>query len=691
MRWGVAIATVLMLIGSVFADDTTNIGKTLTPDEAEEEIRYAGDWNDPYRSLKGVASLTPEVAAILAKHKVKSLSLPDLTLLTPDVAAALSAYKGELALDSLEQLSAETAQALAKHEGRLSLNSITYLADNAALALAEHKGGLCMGGLRELRSEPLARQLLLTDNSFSVGGDGGLNPDALTEISPEVAELLVIKEQDRDGLSLPELKSPSIDVLRVLVRLNGSLHLGITSLPQDMAQVLSVHSDYLDLSGVEDIDKASLVAVLRKEGGLALSLAVISPDTAALLAGFRGDLVLNNERLPKEAELLLAKSEANSLMLPNLKELKTAEFTRRLVESRATNGRFDFAWPRAAKGDWDLAIETVSLDIVEQLKAFRGVLKLPAIDRVSSEVADTLSECEGHLILPALRELTSGKLAKKLAETATSGYATGESDDEWDVRGCPGLRLPRLTRVDADIARALASHNGDRLALNGLVAVTDEVAEALATFTGDLSLKGITELSARSEQLLGLGRCKHISVPQLRRLTDGGFAKKAILNEIESASVDALQELVEKNGTGANPGSIYLKLRELTPEQAAALAKRHGGFGDILFLDSVQRLDAVTASELAKARLGISLCGLREITPEVAAAFASHREAIYLMGVEKVPVELARVLAEKKSGWIFFDGRYDFRSGNTPLELPEESAAILQKNPQVKLPRYLRP
>jgi hypothetical protein len=224
-----------------------------------------------------------------------------------------------------------------------------------------------------------------------------------------------------------------------------------------------------------------------------------------------------------------------------------------------------------------------------------------------------------------------------------------------------------------------------------LVTVTDEVAEALANFTGDLSLKGIAELSARSESLLGHGRCKHISVPKLRRLTDAAFAKKAFLEDIESVTVDALQGLVEKQGTGAMPRSMYLDLQDLTPEQAAVLAKRQGGFGDIIFLDSVKQLDAATARELAKARIGISLCGLREVTPEIAAAFASHREAIYLMGVEKVPVELARVLAEKKSGWIFFDGRYDFRTEKMPLELPEESAAILQRNPQVKLPRYLRP
>jgi hypothetical protein len=419
------------------------------------------------------------------------------------------------------------------------------------------------------------------------------------------------------------------------------------------------------------------------ENALALDIPEVTPEIASILATFEGTIFLPSGVLSVEVEKLLAASEAAYFHI-NPSVINTSEFAAKLVETRMLRSDPSemVQWPD---------LQELSVAVAKELAVFPGHMVLSGVEEISPDVANALAECKGQLTLPALRELTSVQLAKKLAETATSGYVVGEPDDTWDVRACSGLRLPRLTRVDADIARALALHDGERLALNGLVAISDDVAEALANFTGDLSLRGITDLSARSEQLLGHGRCKHISVPKLRRLTDAAFAKKAFLNEIESASVDALQGLVEKKGTGAMPGSMSLKLPELTPEQAAVLAKRQGGFGDIIFLDSVQRLDAVTASELSKARLGISLCGLREITPEVATAFASHREAIYLMGVEKVPVELARVLAEKKSGWIFFDGRFDFRTEKMPLELPEESAAILQKNPQVKLPRYLRP
>ena len=411
----------------------------------------------------------------------------------------------------------------------------------------------------------------------------------------------------------------------------------------------------------------------------------MTPEIASVLATCEGTIYLSSGTLSGEVERILAASDtAYFRVAPSV--INTGEFAAKLVASHMFGHKPPemIIWPK---------LREISVAVAKELAVFPDVIVLPAVETVAPDVANILAEGKGRPVLPALRELASVPLAKKLAETAVTSYLAGDPDNSegWGVRGKDGLRLPRLTRVTPDIARSLASHNSELLALNGLLAITDEVAEALANFTGDLSLNGITELSARSEQLLGLGRCKHISVPKVRRLTDGAFAKKAFLNEIESASVDALQGHVEKQGTGAMPGSMHLKLPELTPEQAAVLAKRQGGFGDIIFLDSVKQLDAATARELAKARIGISLCGLREITPEVAAAFASHSEAVYLMGVEKVPVELARVLAEKKTGWVFFDGRFDFRKEKMPFELPEESAAILQKNPQVKLPRYLRP
>lgn len=695
MRWAVWTAAILILVGSVSAEDAADLKKTLSLAEAEEEISYDLD------SLKinDVTFITPEVAATLAKHGGEWLSFPDLKMLTPEAALALSNYKGELSLDGLEQLSVEAAQALAQHEGRLILNGILSLSDDAALALSKHRGGLYMDGLRELRCERLARELLLTDNGASAA-DGGVSEFNLTAISPQVAELLVIASQDGGVLGFYELKSPSIDVLRVLARLNGDLHLGIVSLTPAMARVLATQPGNLHLVGIEEIDKAVLETLVRKEGGLELSLTAISPEIAELLAGYRGALVLNNDRLSEEAELLLAKSEAESLTLPHLKELRTADFTRRLIESQVENsgGPLELKDPNHS---WLLRIEDISLAVAEQLKEFPGVLRLPNIERVSNEVADTLSESECDLILSNILELTSVPFAKKLVQTASDGgYWYGEycRDISDGIYGAKGLRLKNVTHISPDVARALASHKNECLSLNGLTSISDEVADALSDFPGILSFGSVTHLSPYAQEKLGQGNSTLVCLGKLKELTDPLLAKKIKEpSALEMISLEALAVLADRYDhlqwvSERRTGNFVFPMQALTLEQATVLAKRRGGFGDAIFLDSVKQLDAATAAELAKPLINISLAGLREITPEIAAAFANHREAIYLPGIEAVPVEVARALAEKKCGHIFFDRIYNRTRGEeTPFNLPEESALLLRNHPHIKLPRHLQP
>jgi len=102
MRLAIKSAVFLMLFGVVFADESQETGRTLTPEQAQEAIRDAAD----HLSLGHVSSLTPEVAAILAKHK------------------------GELSLDGLETLSVDAAKALARHDGRLHLDGISLCAND---------------------------------------------------------------------------------------------------------------------------------------------------------------------------------------------------------------------------------------------------------------------------------------------------------------------------------------------------------------------------------------------------------------------------------------------------------------------------------------------------------------------------------------------------------------------------------
>ena len=697
MRWLITSALVLLLFSSVVAEEAANSGRTLTPEQAQEEIQYKND----FLEFDNVNSLTLEVAAILAKHEGEGLSLPDLKSLTPDVAAALSAYKGELVLDGLETLSVETAKALAKHDGRLRLNSISSLPEDAALVLAKHQGDLCMQGLAELHCEPLARRLLLAGNSYRVGGDGGLNPFSLTSISPEVAELLVIAEQERGGLWLTELKSPSIDVLKVLARLRGDLILGIEAPAPEMASVLAAHTGDLALPVAKEIDSPTLATLATKEGGLELYLTTITPEVAMILSGFNGDLTLHVERLPEDIERVLAKSKA-SLSIPELKEIKTGELARKLVQAAPVvlpgDGQrlplslgIDVPSMISPEG-WQLAVESLSPAVAEEIKAFRGLLWLRACETLPLDVEDILSECEGNVTAPALRELKSVKLARKLAEHVED---VNMMVGTYWLRSSSGLYVRNLSEISPDVAGALALHSGDYLLLEGLRSLSDDAAARLAEFPGKLSLASVTELSDKAQQNLGSGKVKLVQLSSLKELTNTELAKKivevdglttitaavaTVLAERSSGGLDGLVHGFDAQGT-----ELRLNLKQLTPNIAAALATKTGNIEASLVLPALETVDAASATELARCGVRVQLPGLKKLTPEVAAAFANNQYHVVLDGVEEIPVEVARVLATTQSGYISFHHPFS-RARKGPLKLPDESAALLQKHRRVGLP-----
>lgn len=90
-----------------------------------------------------VASLLPEgneSTAELDDERDPWLSLGGLRSLSPDVAAALAVHTGPLLLDGLQSLTEEAARALAAHVGELSLAGLTSLSAEARTALEDHDG-----------------------------------------------------------------------------------------------------------------------------------------------------------------------------------------------------------------------------------------------------------------------------------------------------------------------------------------------------------------------------------------------------------------------------------------------------------------------------------------------------------------------------------------------------------------------
>lgn len=101
-------------------------------------------------SLDGLAEITPETAAVLARHR-GFLHLNGLQDLSVGVARVLATeHKGVLQLDGLKDLSTDVAKILAMHQGSISLGGIETISHETADALCEHKGGITCAGLTRI-------------------------------------------------------------------------------------------------------------------------------------------------------------------------------------------------------------------------------------------------------------------------------------------------------------------------------------------------------------------------------------------------------------------------------------------------------------------------------------------------------------------------------------------------------------
>ncbi|NCY01673.1 MAG: hypothetical protein EBX36_01880 [Planctomycetia bacterium] len=90
------------------------------PTDADDADGAAEGQSDPWLSLGGLKTLSPEVASALAMHD-GPLLLDGLTEISPDVARSLATHSGELSLAGLKTLGDEARAALATHEGPVVL------------------------------------------------------------------------------------------------------------------------------------------------------------------------------------------------------------------------------------------------------------------------------------------------------------------------------------------------------------------------------------------------------------------------------------------------------------------------------------------------------------------------------------------------------------------------------------------
>jgi len=243
------------------------------------------------------------------------------------------------------------------------------------------------------------------------------------------------------------------------------------------------------------------------------------------------------------------------------------------------------------------------------------------------------------------------------------------------------LSLNGLTDLSPAVAAVLAKHELDNdwigdLRLNGLKALSPEAARALAAHRGNVRLDSLERLD---------------SLPLAQKLAGQKGELRLGLRELAPAIATELAKHrgFDSNNSKSNPrGRVdgaasvlrFDNIESLSPETAEALAAHEG----VLVLNGLVSLDPAVAASLAK-RTGSSktkrtgtlvLNGLPAISTEAAAALAAFAGEIGLKAITELSPETAAALAKHK-------GRLHL----TGLVRPgPETLAALKSHPQVLLP-----
>jgi hypothetical protein len=530
----------------------------------------------------------------LRRHFAEFLELPGVTGLDAGRVAAFADFDGVVTLPDLTVLTSSTATALAEYGenswgAAVELPAVGDLAPDAAATLATCPALVVLPHLTKL-SAAAARALSEHEGiGLAIGG--------LPRLPPDVAAALAETKSVR-GLLLPDLEVLDSEPLaRRLARQDHVFLPRVTALTVPVARALRGNEGgELALPGL-----ATLTPELAREfvgaGYYWLTLGGaehLAPETAAILAGHNGQLTFTGP-LPFSAAAA-AKLAANegSLSLPHLANLPH--------------------------------------DVARSLADHPGSLVLGGVTRLTAEAAATLAAHAGSVHLPAVATITPD-VAAVLAPRSDTVMLTG------------------LRSIDVETATAFARHGRDELALGGLTQLSPEVAAALATFEGRLTLPALATLEPEAARALGAHRGT-LTLDAIAELPDdvaeelathaGGLA----LQHVQSLSTAAAKALA------ATPGPLALQsLSSLTPEGAAAFLARQDP-PELHALQWIEHVDSLPLAELLVARFDdLELGNLTTLEgPQavaIAGVLARTRGSLALPALERISPRALEALLTK--------------------------------------------
>jgi len=279
--------------------------------------------------------------------------------------------------------------------GFANFDALTILTPEVAEVLVKHDGALSFNGLTELSPETAA--VLAKHAPSKSFGYADLRLNGLKTLSPKAAEALAAHQGKVLLYSLEKLDS--IPLAQKLARQWGELRLGITELSPPIAAELAKHR------GTEENKTRPGVIFRRQDGAASVlrldNIASLSPETAEALAAHEGVLVLNGLiNLPPTVAASLAKRVGNS------KTKRTGTLVLNGLETLSTESATALA---AFTGELVLkALTELTPDTAAALAIHPGRLHLTGLTKLSPETHTAL-QAHKNLLLPRPLPLTAGK------------------------------------------------------------------------------------------------------------------------------------------------------------------------------------------------------------------------------------------------------------------------------------------
>jgi hypothetical protein len=661
------------------------------------------------------------VQKVEAESRFGILQLSRIDEITPAVAEVLAEFRGEMLILGLRSLSPEVAAALAKSQAAtVWLYSVTSVSAEAAEAISMLPGHLVLTGLSELDSVPLAEKLAAQPNALSF--------PYLTTISPDIAAALAKNER---SLTLAGLTDVSLDVQEALAETIGVVSLPHLTSLDSLALAKKLASSVVLLPKVEKLSAEQMEALLGAKfqgsffGGIYLSLEAVTREVANVLAENPGTVnltLVGNGPLPEavlrtllESRLRLALQDfeelnesqirivseqlasrplrpgvvhSGALRLPNLKRLDSALLAETLGQATGFNfpGVIQIS-PEAAAALGVLPDREAIGPEMKRIMIASGALSFPSLRELSPETALLLMDKRwASISLPAIEDVSLETV--RLMASQTSRLTLGFTSLPVEFAGAlaeirtfqpmagDAISFPYLSDLSPEAARVLVSSlnrgfrdvpsiskfsNSPKLSfggISGFATLSPALAVELAKYEGNLEIEGLGELPAESAAALASypGPRLSLSGPVLERLSPQAAASLA------NASAE-----------------IHIPLRHLDSKPLADRLASQGGNSMLYNLETVSR---EAAPALTQYRSFFDLRALQVLdSPEMARRFAegvTTASSVTLPALSTLTPEAAEVLAS---------GSKSLSIGLTVLDSPETARALAKSRSKVTLSR----